>query len=99
MWNAKLYDTFSKERIQPSIDLANRIDKLCVRILDVGCGSGMSTLALRNRFPEAEIVGVDLSADMLENAKKLLPDVKWIQMLFCNGSPIRKILLKIYASA
>lgn len=79
MWNAQLYDKFIKERLQPSIDLANRIDKVCVRILDVGCGSGMSTLALRNRFPEAEIVGVDLSASMLDNAKKLLPDVKWIQ--------------------
>ena len=79
MWNAKLYDTFGKERMQPSIDLANRINKACVRILDVGCGSGMSTLALKNRFPEAEIIGVDLSAAMLENAKKLLPDVQWIQ--------------------
>lgn len=79
MWNANLYDAFNKERIQPSIDLANRIDKVCVRILDVGCGSGMSTLALKNRFPEAEIIGVDLSAAMLENAKKLLPDVQWIQ--------------------
>lgn len=26
-WNAQLYDTFNKERIQPSIDLINRIDK------------------------------------------------------------------------
>ena len=79
MWNAKLYDTFNKERMQPSIDLANRIDKVCVRILDVGCGSGMSTLALKNRFPDSEIIGVDLSAAMLESAKKLLPDVQWIQ--------------------
>lgn len=79
MWNAQLYDTFNKERIQPSIDLVNRIDKVCVRILDVGCGSGMSTLALKNKFPGAEIIGVDLSATMLENAKKLLPDVEWIQ--------------------
>ena len=79
MWNANLYDAFNKERIQPSIDLANRIDKVCTRILDVGCGSGMSTLALKNRFPEAEITGVDLSGAMLENARKLLPDVQWIQ--------------------
>lgn len=28
MWNAQLYDTFNKERIQPSIDLVNRIDKV-----------------------------------------------------------------------
>ena len=79
MWNAKLYDTFSKERMQPSIDLANRINKVCVRILDVGCGSGMSTLALKNRFPDSEIIGVDLSNTMLESARKLLPDVQWIQ--------------------
>lgn len=79
MWDANLYDKFNKERTQPSIDLANRIDKPCTRILDVGCGSGMSTLALKNRFPEAEIVGVDLSLSMLENAKKLLPDVEWLQ--------------------
>ena len=54
------------------------IDKACARIFDVGCGSGMSTLALRNRFPKAEIIGVDLSAAMPENAKKLLSDVQWI---------------------
>lgn len=79
MWDANLYDKFNRERMQPSIDLANRIDKACMRILDVGCGSGMSTLALKNRFPEARIVGVDLSSAMLEKAKKLVPDVEWIQ--------------------
>lgn len=51
----------------------------CVRLLDVGCGSGISTLALRNQFSETKIVGVDLSACMLENAKKLLPEIEWIQ--------------------
>jgi len=27
-WNAQLYNKFSKERIQPSIDLVNRIDNM-----------------------------------------------------------------------
>ena len=79
MWNAEIYGIFGKERMQPSIDLANRIEKDCEKILDVGCGSGMSTLAVKNRFPNAEIVGVDLSSAMLEKAKELLPEIEWIQ--------------------
>lgn len=80
MWDAISYHRFGKERIQPSIDLANRIEiKECKRILDVGCGSGMSTISIRNRFPDAEIVGVDLSENMLEKAKECMNDVTWIQ--------------------
>ncbi len=79
MWNAETYGIFGKERMQPSIDLANRIDKECARILDVGCGSGMSTLAVKNRFPNAVITGVDMSSAMLEKAKELLPEINWIQ--------------------
>ena len=44
MWNADIYDSFGKERMQPSIDLAARLkDKKFKRILDVGCGSGKSS--------------------------------------------------------
>lgn len=36
MWNADIYNRYGKERIQPSIDLANRMDeKIFHRILDV----------------------------------------------------------------
>ena len=31
------------------------------RILDVGCGTGRITVQLANRFPDAEVIGVDLS--------------------------------------
>lgn len=31
------------------------------RILDIGCGTGRSTVQLAKRFPDAEIIGVDLS--------------------------------------
>ena len=80
MWVAALYDKFKKERIQPSIDLLNRVEiKECKNIIDIGCGSGMSTLPLRERFPEARIVGVDLSENMLGQAKKMLGDVEWIK--------------------
>lgn len=38
------------------------------RILDMGCGTGRSTLALKRRFPEAEVHGIDFSAPCLSLA-------------------------------
>ncbi len=39
------------------------------RIVDVGCAAGMSTLRLQATFPEAEVLGVDLSPYMLSVAQ------------------------------
>ena len=38
------------------------------RIVDLGCGFGKSTWALKSEFPAAEVVGVDLSAPCLDLA-------------------------------
>ncbi len=74
-WDAKSYDRFEAERARPSGDLIARVPlKKPRRILDLGCGSGLSTLALRGAFRKAEIVGVDLSPDMLKAAAKRVPD-------------------------
>lgn len=40
-----------------------------LRLLDAGCGTGASTAALLEAAPHAEIVAVDASAGMLEQAK------------------------------
>jgi ubiquinone/menaquinone biosynthesis C-methylase UbiE len=46
-----------------------------LRLLDVGCGTGASTAALLSVAPEAEIVAVDASAEMLSAAqRKTWPD-------------------------
>ena len=39
------------------------------RILDLGCGTGSTTLLLKRRFPEAKVVGLDLSPYMLVMAR------------------------------
>jgi ubiquinone/menaquinone biosynthesis C-methylase UbiE len=43
------------------------------RILDLGTGTGVVALALAQRYPEAEVVGIDLSAGMIEEARRKLP--------------------------
>jgi len=39
------------------------------RILDLCCGTGQSTLALRAAYPHATLVGLDVAADMLQVAR------------------------------
>lgn len=46
-----------------------------LRLLDIGCGTGLSTAALLEVAPQAEIIGVDGSAGMLAQARaKKWPD-------------------------
>ena len=41
-----------------------------LRLLDLGCGTGASTAALLDAAPDAEIVAVDASAEMLAQARR-----------------------------
>jgi ubiquinone/menaquinone biosynthesis C-methylase UbiE len=46
------------------------------RALDLGTGTGVVALALAERYPEAEVVGVDLSPGMIAEARrKLSPEL------------------------
>jgi SAM-dependent methyltransferase len=44
------------------------------RALDLGTGTGKAARVVARRFPEAEVVGVDLSPAMVEEANALLPE-------------------------
>jgi ubiquinone/menaquinone biosynthesis C-methylase UbiE len=43
------------------------------RILDLGTGTGVVALALAERYGEAQVVGIDLSPGMIEEARRKLP--------------------------
>ena len=43
------------------------------RILDLGTGTGVVAQALAEQYPEAEVVGIDLSTAMIDEARRKLP--------------------------
>jgi len=43
------------------------------RALDLGTGTGAGAVAMARRWPEGEVVGVDLAEGMLEEARRKLP--------------------------
>ena len=55
------------------------------RIIDFGCGTGSTTLLLREAFLEAEIIGLDLSPYMLaiaeHKARQLNYNIQWLHGL------------------
>lgn len=56
--------------------------KNCKKLLDIGCGSGFSTLFYRN--VSDEVVGIDYSKYMIENAQKLINDSIYLQEIMSN---------------
>lgn len=55
------------------------------RILEVGCGTGNNISPLKQRYPDAQILGVDLSGHMLDVARRKfenLPGVSFSQAQF-----------------
>ncbi|PIF06639.1 MAG: hypothetical protein CSA36_00625 [Draconibacterium sp.] len=51
------------------------LDKNCLKVLDVGTGTGNFTIQLRSAFPDAEITGVDPSEEALTKARERFPDI------------------------
>jgi trans-aconitate 2-methyltransferase len=80
-WSAKQYTAFERERTRPVRDLVAAIPTTQVRTaIDIGCGPGNSTEVLLERFPGATVSGLDSSQDMLDAARKRLPQLRFAQV-------------------
>ncbi|MGK7912365.1 MAG: class I SAM-dependent methyltransferase [Synechococcus sp.] len=71
---ALTYDSITRYVMPPSEHwvrqgLLNRVQTHPRRIVDLGCGTGSTTLMLAKAYPDAEVVGVDLSPHMLAMAE------------------------------
>src|SRR3989344_932782 len=55
------------------------------KILDLGCGTGLATESLLERFPNAHIIGLDISDEMLKLYKSKFPNVQAVLGDFNKG--------------
>ena len=81
------YDPITQYVLPPNETVVRQclIDSVRVkprRIIDLGCGTGSTTLMLKQAFPEAEAIGLDLSPYMLVvaemKAQKAGLDIEWL---------------------
>ena len=70
MWDPSMYLRFGDERARPFFDLLSRVqaDRPGF-VADLGCGPGHLTAALAARWPDARVLGVDNSPEMIEAAR------------------------------
>jgi trans-aconitate 2-methyltransferase len=74
VWNDAQYLKFGDERTRVASELLTRVPLAKPeRVVDLGCGPGNSTALLRERWPEAQLSGVDNSPQMLERARRDFP--------------------------
>lgn len=66
VWDSMLMD----DTLAPYEAALRAVDPSPARILDVGTGTGAGARVLARRFPDAQIVGVDLSQAMLDQARR-----------------------------
>jgi trans-aconitate 2-methyltransferase len=99
VWNPQQYLKFSGHRLRPAVDLLMRIPDSPVRsVADLGAGAGNVTKLLRERWPDALVVGVEGSAEMVAAGKKTAPDIEWLHQDLGSWQPGRKYDV-IYSNA
>jgi trans-aconitate 2-methyltransferase len=79
-WSPTQYLKFEQPRLRPAIDLLGRVTLTAPRfVCDLGCGTGSLTRLMAERWPQAEVLGVDSSAAMLAQAADVRANVRWQQ--------------------
>ncbi len=68
-WDPSRYHLFGDLRLRPGLDLISRLTGSPRLIYDLGCGTGELTNILGQRFPEARVIGMDNSHEMLDRAE------------------------------
>src|ERR1700759_652893 len=78
MWDAGQYLRFGGERARPFFALVAQVGATSPRyVADLGCGPGNLTAALAQRWPDATVVGVDNSSEMIAAAQAAIGNGAW----------------------
>ena len=68
-WDPEQYARYSDQRGRPFFDLVGQIKaEAPAQVVDLGCGPGDLTITLAQRWPTAQVRGIDSSPEMIESA-------------------------------
>lgn len=77
-WDPQTYLRHADERGRPFVELLARVPATApARVLDLGCGAGNLSSVIRDRWPGADVLGVDSSAEMIAHAREVDPDGRY----------------------
>ena len=77
-WDPERYLAYADERGRPFRELLARVRPQSPRqVVDLGCGPGNLTCLLADRWPDAEVLGLDSSTEMVERARALGSQVRF----------------------
>lgn len=70
-WDPEIYNRYKDIRYKPFYDLLELIEEDGIeKGINLGCGTGEQTAIIAHRFKNAEILGIDSSAEMLAKSKE-----------------------------
>src|SRR5262245_38871676 len=79
-WSPSTYLQFEDERTRAARDLLSQVPLTsAAKVVDMGCGPGNSTALLVSRFPDADVLGIDSSPAMLEQARNAVPGAHFLE--------------------
>ncbi len=91
-WDPLHYLRFADHRERPGLELLARVGHEGPgHVVDLGCGPGSLTARLAERWPEAEVTGVDSSAAMLGQAEADHPGPSWVEADIARWEPDRPV--------
>ena len=98
-WDPAQYLRFASARLRPALDLLARIEAdTPATVVDLGCGTGNVTALLAARWPDADVVGVDDSPEMLARAAADHPGLRFVAGDVSSWRPDRPAAV-VYSNA
>ncbi|HRC60342.1 MAG TPA: malonyl-ACP O-methyltransferase BioC, partial [Candidatus Propionivibrio aalborgensis] len=78
---ATSYDAVAVLQREVGSRMLERLDYVKIeprRVLDVGCGTGISLTALSERYPKSKVIGADASEAMLRTGRTQRSGLRWL---------------------
>jgi ubiquinone/menaquinone biosynthesis C-methylase UbiE len=77
-----------RQALRPLHEVFSGRDQRCLRLLDVGCGTGRALDFFKQAWPRLPTLGIDMSEAYVAEARRHLKRWCWINFIIANGEAI-----------